>query len=144
MTAHSVAQVVSVIPNIKFAPFQLSTRHPVLHHSESPRHFRTEQEVGAQAQTRPLAGVSLAESHWFDKPFKGECRAPEVWKVVRFVFLKKPNAKFEKELRGCRAIALLSVFSKWYATVLVDLLLEEKEPIEWKNLRVGSRERGQL
>ena len=31
--------------------------------------------------------------------------------------------------------------SKWYMTVLVDLLHEEKEPIEWRGLHVGA-ERG--
>ena len=39
---------------------------------------------------------------------------------------KKPDAKLENGLRGFRTIALLSVFSKWYATVLVDMLHEEK------------------
>ena len=57
------------------------------------------------------------------------------------MFLKKPDARLEKGLRGFRAIALLSVFSKWYTTVLVDLLHEEKEPIEWMSLHVGA-ERG--
>ena len=77
-------------------------------------------------------------AHWFDKRFKGECRAPEAWEVLRLVFLTKPDAKLEKGLRGFRAIALLSVFSKWYATVLVDMLNEEKEPPEWKRLHVGA------
>ena len=27
-------------------------------------------------------------AHWFDKRFKGECRAPEAWKILRVVFLK--------------------------------------------------------
>ena len=41
-----------------------------------------------------------------------------------------------------RAIALLlSVFSKWFTTVLVEILHEEKEPIEWRSLHV-SAERG--
>ena len=80
-------------------------------------------------------------AHWFDKRFWGECRAPEAWKVLRLVFLKKPDAKLEQGLRGFRAIALLNVFSKWYATVLVDMLHEEKEPSEWKRLHVGA-ERG--
>ena len=31
--------------------------------------------------------------------------------------------------------------SKWYATVLVDMLHDEKEPFEWKRLHVGA-ERG--
>ena len=54
------------------------------------------------------------------------------------MFLKKPDAKLEKGPRGFRAIALLSVFSNWYTTVLVDLLHEEKEPIEWRSLHVGA------
>ena len=29
----------------------------------------------------------------FDKRFKGECRVPDAWKVLRLVFLKKPDAK---------------------------------------------------
>ena len=73
------------------------------------------------------------------KRFKGECRAPEAWTILRLVFLLKPDAKLEKGLRGFRAIALLSVFSRWYTTVLVDLLHEEK----WRSLHVGA-ERGQL
>ena len=49
-------------------------------------------------------------AYWFDKRLKGECRAPEAWKILRFVFLKKPDAKLEKGLRDFRPIALLSVF----------------------------------
>ena len=71
----------------------------------------------------------------------GTSRAPEAWRILRLVFLKKPDARLEKGLRGFRAIALLSVFSKWYTTVLVDLLREEKEPIECMSLHVGA-ERG--
>ena len=36
-----------------------------------------------------------------------------------------------------------SAFSKWYTTVLVDLLHEETEPIEWRSLHVGAQ-RGSL
>ena len=54
---------------------------------------------------------------------------------------QKVDAKLEKGLYGFRAIALLSVFSKWYATVLVDMLHDEKEPSELKRLHVGA-ERG--
>ena len=43
-----------------------------------------------------------------------------------------------QEARRFRAIALLSVFSKWYNTVLVDLLHEEKKPTEWMSLHVGA------
>ena len=80
-------------------------------------------------------------AHWFDKRFRGECRAPEGWKILRFVFLRKPDAKLEKGLRGFRAMTLLSVFSKRYTTVFVDMLHHEKEPSEWKRLHVGA-ERG--
>ena len=76
-------------------------------------------------------------THWFEKRFRGECRASEAWKILRVVFLKKPHAKLEKGLR----MPLLSVFSKWYTTVLVELQHEEKEPIAWRNLHVGT-ERG--
>ena len=51
---------------------------------------------------------------------------------------QKLDAKLEKGLREFRAIALLSVFSKWYSTVLVDMLHEERWPIEWKRLHVGA------
>ena len=41
----------------------------------------------------------------------------------------------KKEPRGIRTIALLSVFSKWFTTVRVDLLHVGKEPIEgWKGV----------
>ena len=80
-------------------------------------------------------------AHWFDKRFQGECRAPEAWNILRLVFLKKPDAKLEKGLRGFRASALLSVFSKWHSTVLVDLLHEQEEPVQWRRLHVGA-ERG--
>ena len=51
-------------------------------------------------------------AHWLDKRFRGECPALEAWKVLRLVFLKKPDAKLDRSLRGFHAIALLSVFSK--------------------------------
>ena len=80
-------------------------------------------------------------THWFQKRFQGDCRAPEAWRILRLLFLKKPDARLEKGLRGFRSIALLSVFSKWYTTVLVDLLHEETEPVEWTSPHVGA-ERG--
>ena len=53
-------------------------------------------------------------------------------------FLENLTPNLKKGIRGFRAIALLSMFSKWYTTVLVELLHEEKEPIEWRNLHVGA------
>ena len=71
---------------------------------------------------------------------KGNARLPRRG-ILRLVLLKKPDAQLEKGPRGFRAIALLSVFSKWYTTVRVELLRDEKEPIEWRSLHVGT-ERG--
>ena len=71
-------------------------------------------------------------AHWFEKRFEGECSALEAWKILRFVFLKNLDAKLEKGVRGFCAIALMSVFTKWFSTALVDLLHEEKEPVDWR------------
>ena len=73
----------------------------------------------------------------FRSDFRGiaELQRPGVF--LRLVLLNKPDVRLEKWLRGFRAIALLSVFSKWYTSVLVDLLHEEEEPIEWMRLHVG-------
>ena len=80
-------------------------------------------------------------THWFNRRLKGLHTAPVAWKVLRLVFLKKPDAKLEKDIRGFRAIALMSVWAKWYCAVLVEMLHEEEEPSEWKLLNVGA-ERG--
>ena len=37
-----------------------------------------------------------------------------------------------------RATALMSVLTKWYAAVVVGLLHEEPEPIEWKELQASN------
>ena len=42
----------------------------------------------------------------FEKRFRGECRASAAWKILRQVFLKKPHARLEEVLRGCRVIVL--------------------------------------
>ena len=53
-------------------------------------------------------------AYWIDKRLTGDCRALEAWKIIHLVFLKKPDAKLEKGLRGFRAIALLSVLDMVY------------------------------
>ena len=45
-----------------------------------------------------------------DGPAKGECRAPEVWAILRLVFLKKLDAKFEK---GQRDFETYRIFDRW-------------------------------
>ena len=42
-------------------------------------------------------------AHWFDKRLRGECRAPEAWKVLRLVLLKKTDAKLEKGVDSVRS-----------------------------------------
>ena len=71
----------------------------------------------------PLLKKGLRVTHWFDKRFRRECRAPEAWKVLRLVFLK-PDAKLEKGIRGFRAVALISVMAKWYCSVVIGMLME--------------------
>ena len=78
--------------------------------------------VTEMLQCSPMETV-FEVTYWFEKRFVEECRAPDALKILRLVFRKKPDARLEKGLRGFRAIALLSVFSKWKTTVL---LHEEK------------------
>ena len=94
---------------------------------------------------RELPMESVYEiTHWFEKRFRGKCRAPSGVETSTLRILKKPDAKLEKGLRGFRAIALISVLSKWYAAVLVGLLHDEKEPIELGGTSRGRREENQL
>ena len=67
----------------------------------------------------------------------GQTESPSSWKVVKLVFLRKPDAAPEKGIRSYRAIALTSVMSKWYARCILLRLEKEKEPEKWKNRHVG-------
>ena len=43
---------------------------------------------------RELSMETVYETtHWFEKIFREQRRAPVAWRVLRFVFLKKPDAK---------------------------------------------------
>ena len=46
-------------------------------------------------------------AHWFDKRFKGECRVPLAWTILRLVFSRSltPSSECSQE---------------WFTTVLVD------------------------
>ena len=90
--------------------------------------------VTEMLQTFPIESVCEI-THRFEEM---ERRAPQTWNVLRLVFLKMPDARQEKNLRGLRAVALMCVLSKWYTLVLVGLLHEETEPIEWEGLHVGA------
>ena len=58
--------------------------------------------------------------------------------VSDWVFLWKPEAKLEKGMHGHGAIALLSVITKWFPATVVLLLLQDKNPEEWKELHVDA------
>ena len=58
--------------------------------------------------------------------------APSLWKIVKLVLLRKPDAEPTKGIISYRAIALTSVMSKWYAACIVLRLENEK-----KNLQAG-------
>ena len=74
----------------------------------------------------------------FQERFTGQMEAPSSWKIVKLVFSRKPDAESKKEIRSCRAIALTSVVSKWYASCFILRLEKEKEPESWKRLHVGA------
>ena len=57
------------------------------------------------------------------------------------IFQRKPHASTEAGLRGCRAVALLSVMAKGYLSVVVQMLRDSKEPTGWRRPHVGG-ERG--
>ena len=60
----------------------------------------------------------------------GEITEPQrLGEIFAWYSSRSQTQDWERGARGFRAIALLSVFSKWSTTVLVDLLHEEKEPI---------------
>ena len=64
-------------------------------------------------------------SKCFQERFLGQMQSPSSWKIVKLVFLRKPDAEPKKGIRRYRAIALTSVMSKWYASCII--LRLEKE-----------------
>ena len=67
----------------------------------------------------------------------GHMEAPSSWKIERLVFFRKPDADPKKGIRSYTAIALTSVMSKWYASRIILLLEQRREPQNWKKLHVG-------
>ena len=74
---------------------------------------------------------------FFQERFMGQMEAPSSWKIVKLVFLRKPDAELKKEIRSYKAIALTSVMSKWYASCITLRHEKEKEPKSWMKLHVG-------
>ena len=73
----------------------------------------------------------------FQERCMGQMEAPSSWKIVKLVFLRKPDAEPKKGIRSYRAIALTSVFSKWYASCIILRLEQERETTNWQKLHVG-------
>ena len=67
----------------------------------------------------------------------GQMEAPSSWKIVKLVFLRKPDAEPKKGIRSYRATALTSVMSKWYESGTIPRLDKETEPENWKKKHVG-------
>ena len=63
--------------------------------------------------------------------------APSSWRIVKLIFLRKPDAAPKKGVRSYRDNALTSVMSKWYASCILLRLEKEKELENWKQLHVG-------
>ena len=73
----------------------------------------------------------------FQERFLGQMESPSSWKVVKLVFLRKPDAAPTEGIRIYRAIALTSVMSKWYASCILLRLEKEKDTEKWKKLHTG-------
>ena len=71
------------------------------------------------------------------------CRAPQAWKIRRLVFLKKKK-KLTPSFRRASWVPCDRTVERVLATVLVDMLHDEKEPSEWKHLHVGAEKRVNL
>ena len=92
--------------------------------------------VSEMIKTLPLEKI-YAIAKYFQEPFMGLMESPSSWKIVKLVFLGKPDAAPKKGIRSYRAIAPTSVMSKWYASCIILRLEREREPENWKNLHVG-------
>ena len=55
----------------------------------------------------------------FQERFMDMMESPSSWKVVKLVFLRKPDEAPTEVIRSYRAIALTSVMSKWYASCIL-------------------------
>ena len=95
--------------------------------------------VSEMIKQLPLEKIYII-TRCFQERFMGKMEAPNSWKVVKFVFSRKPDVEPKKEIRTYRAKALTSVMSKWYAACFILRLKEEKEPESWKRLHVGGIE----
>ena len=68
--------------------------------------------VSEMIKQLPL-GFFYMRAKCFQERFMGREQAPNKWKIVNLLFLRKPDAEPKKGNKSYRAIALTSVMSKW-------------------------------
>ena len=54
---------------------------------------------------------------FFRARFMGQADVPSSWRIVKLVFLRKPDAEPNVGIRSWRKIALPSVMSRWSCTL---------------------------
>ena len=73
----------------------------------------------------------------FQERFTGQMESPSSWKVVKLVFLKKPDAAPTEGIGSYRAITLTPVMSKCHTSWVLLRLEKEKEPEKMSRLHMG-------
>ena len=73
----------------------------------------------------------------FQERFVDQMESPSLWKAVKLVFLKKPDAAPTKGIKSYRAIALTSVMSKWFASCILLRLERENGPGKLRSVHIG-------
>ena len=71
--------------------------------------------VSEMIKQLPLENVYTV-TRCFQQRFMGQMESPSSWKIVKLVFLRKPDAAPKKGIGSCRAIAMTLVMSKYYAS----------------------------
>ena len=85
--------------------------------------------VSEMIKTLPMEKIYM-KTKCFQERFLGRMESPSSWKVVKRVFLRKPDAAPTKGIRSYRAIALTSVMSKWYVSCILLRLEKEKSHLQ--------------
>ena len=77
---------------------------------------------------------------FFQERFMGQTEAPSSWKIVKRVFLRKPDTEPTKGIRSYWATALTLVMSTWYAACIILRMEKGVELESWKKLHVVKNE----
>ena len=71
--------------------------------------------VSEMIKQLPLVKIYII-TRCFQERFLGQMEAPNSWKIVKLVFLRKPDVEPKKGIRSYRVITLTLVLSKWFAS----------------------------